>query len=299
MGVRDFLYLTAICLVWGLNVVVTRWVVGEMGVPPLFFAGVRFALIGLVVAPLLWPVPKAWGLLILVALSMGAAQFGFLFLGLREADASAAAVVGQLGAPFSTLLSMLFLHERIHWRRGLGIALAFAGVVVIAFDPHAFGFSTGLVLVAVSAFFGSVGTIWMKRLPGMSALRLQAWTGAVSFAPLFALSALTEPGAAQSYAAGGWPVWLATGFAVLGVSLFGHGGFYTLVKRHEISLLAPLTLMTPLWGVLFGIVLLGEPASPKLFVGGTIALAGVLIIALRPNRALPEARLGDKLTTPT
>jgi O-acetylserine/cysteine efflux transporter len=120
----------------------------------------------------------------------------------------------------------------------------------------------------------------------------------VSVAPLLALSLVLEPGAAQGYAQAGWPVWLATVFAVVGVSLFGHGSFYTLVKRHEISLLAPLTLMTPIFGVLLGIGLLGEPASPKLLLGGALALSGVLIIALRPNARLPDASIRDKLPSP-
>ena len=41
MGFRDFMLLFAVCFVWGLNLVVTRWVVADAGVPPIFFAGVR------------------------------------------------------------------------------------------------------------------------------------------------------------------------------------------------------------------------------------------------------------------
>ena len=43
MNFRDFLLLFGVCLVWGLNIVLTRWVVADMQVPPLFFAAVRFA----------------------------------------------------------------------------------------------------------------------------------------------------------------------------------------------------------------------------------------------------------------
>ena len=43
MSFRDFILLFAVCLVWGLNIVVTRWVVADIGVPPIFFAGIRFA----------------------------------------------------------------------------------------------------------------------------------------------------------------------------------------------------------------------------------------------------------------
>ena len=48
MSFRDFVLLAAVCFVWGLNLVVTRWVVADAGVPPVFFAGMRFAGIALV-----------------------------------------------------------------------------------------------------------------------------------------------------------------------------------------------------------------------------------------------------------
>ena len=57
MNFRDFALLFAVCLVWGLNIVVTRWVVADAGVPPIFFAAVRFAGIALVLAPFLRPLP--------------------------------------------------------------------------------------------------------------------------------------------------------------------------------------------------------------------------------------------------
>lgn len=285
MGLRDFSLLMAVCLVWGLNVVLTRWVVSDFGVPPVFYAGVRFALVGLCLLPLLWPIPKKFAQLFIAALCMGGAHFALLFIGLANATASSAAVVGQLGVPFSTILSIIFLGERIHWRRGIGIVLAFMGVLVIALDPNDFSLSTGLIYIAVSAFFGAVGGVLLKRMVPLPAVRLQAWVGAISFLPLFALSALTETGGVSAMIDGGWPVWLALAFSVLGVSIFGHGAFYVLLKRHELSLIAPLTLMTPIWGVIFGILLLSEPASPKFLIGAVISLSGVLVIALRPNRA--------------
>ena len=42
MGFRDFILLAAVCFVWGLNLVVTRWVIVDAGLPPLFFAALRF-----------------------------------------------------------------------------------------------------------------------------------------------------------------------------------------------------------------------------------------------------------------
>lgn len=295
MNFRDFILLSAICFVWGLNIVVTRWVVFDMGVPPVFFAGLRFAGIALVLVYFLRPIPKDLKTLFAISMCIGAVHFALLFIGLANAEASSAAVVGQLGVPFSTLMSMAFLGEVVGWRRGLGIMLAFAGALLIAVDPTSFTFSYGLIYIAVSAFVGSIGGVLMKRMTPVSALQMQAWVGLFSFVPLFALSGLMESGGWSAWVSGGWLVWAATVFAVLGVSVFGHGGFYFLIKKYDISLLSPLTLMTPIWGVVLSVVLLNEQLSLQLITGAFISLGGVFVILVRPNKKMPEAALGTKV----
>lgn len=297
MNFRDFVLLAAVCFVWGLNLVVTRWVVADAGVPPLFFAAMRFVGIALVLIWFLRPIPKNLGTLFLIAMGMGAVHFALLFQGLAQAEASAVSVVGQLGVPFSTLMSMAFLGEVVGWRRGLGIMLAFAGAILIAVDPQTFQLSFGLVYVVFAALVASGAGILMKRMPSISAMQMQAWIGLFSFAPLFAVSGLVEgdQNGWGAFVEGGWLVWLATVFAVLGVSVFGHGGFYTLIKKYDISLLSPLTLMTPIWGVVLGVVMLGEVLTLQLVVGAAISLGGVFVILIRPNQVMPEAALGDKV----
>lgn len=297
MNFRDFILLSAVCFVWGLNLVVTRWVVADAGVPPLFFAAMRFAGIALVLIWFLRPIPKNLGTLFLIAMGMGAVHFALLFMGLANAEASSVAVVGQLGVPFSTLMSMAFLGEVVGWRRGLGIMLAFAGAILIAVDPSTFQLSYGLLYVVFAALIASGAGILMKRMPSISALQMQAWIGLFSFAPLFAVSGLLESDQDGwgAFIEGGWLVWAATAFAVLGVSVFGHGAFYNLIKKYDISLLSPLTLMTPVWGVVLSIVMLGEVLTLQLVVGAAISLGGVFVILVRPNQAMPEAALGDKV----
>lgn len=294
MGFRDFLLLFAVCFVWGLNLVVTRWVVADAAVPPVFFAAVRFAGIALVLIPFLFPAPKQMLTLFGISMCMGAVHFALLFMGLANAEASAVSVTGQLGVPFATLMSMAFLGEKVGWRRGLGIMLAFAGVTLIAFDPDSFSVSFGLIYVIISAFIGASGGIMMKKMAPISALQLQAWLGLFSFGPLLIFSFLTEGGQVEAFVGGGWLVWIATVFAVLGVSVFGHGAYYYLIKKYDISLLSPLTLMTPIWGVVLAVSLLGEPLTLRLIVGAAISLSGVFVIAIRRNKALPEAALPEK-----
>ena len=48
MAFKDFFLLFTVCFVWGLNIVITRWVVFDAAVPPIFFAALRFLGVALI-----------------------------------------------------------------------------------------------------------------------------------------------------------------------------------------------------------------------------------------------------------
>jgi O-acetylserine/cysteine efflux transporter len=287
MRPSDLLLLLACCVMWGMNLPLTRWAVQD--VPPIFYAGLRFLCLGLCLFPFLRPFPKQFGLVFLVAMCIGGIHFALLFLGLAAAPAGAVAIVGQIGLPIVTIMSVIFLQEKVRWRRILGMSLAFVGVVVIIYRPGTFSLEIGLIYVLISAFVGATGTIIMKRMQPMGALNLQAWVGLLSFVPLFALSALTETNQLKAFVDGGVWIWAALAFSVLAVSVFGHSAYYKLLKSYDVTLLAPLTLLTPVVAVLIGIIFLKEAVSPNLLIGGGLTLAGVFLVAMRENKSLPDA----------
>jgi O-acetylserine/cysteine efflux transporter len=295
MKPSDFALLFAVCLMWALNLVVTRWTVTEGGVTPFFFAAVRVGLVAIVLSPFLLPAPRQMGRLFLIAMGMAGIHFGLLFTGLALAGAGVAGVIGQLGVPFTTILSIIFLGEKIGIYRAAGIVLSFAGVMIIVFDPDGFSLTIGAIYLMAAAFIGAAANVLMKKTEPMPAMRLQAWIGLFSVLPLLAMSLAWETNPWTGYFSGDWRIYAATVFAVAGVSIFAHGNFYRLIKRYEVTLLSPLTLMTPVMGVILGVIFLNEPLTPNLVIGALIAIAGVAIIGLRRNRRFPEAAVGDKI----
>ncbi|MCD2317425.1 EamA family transporter [Sphingomonas sp. IC-11] len=287
MKLRDFLLLVLICLVWGYSNVLSKIVVGNWGVPPLFFAAVRFAVVIAATVPWLLPMPRPRWRILVIGLLMGAGNFALLFIGLQTASPSAAAVVIQIGVPFTTLLSIVMLGERIHWRRGLGIALTLAGVLLVVWNPEGVALSAGLWFVVGAAFTGSLGAVLMKQVEDVAPLRFQAWVGLVSFLPLALATALFEQGQWTSASAIGWPFVGAVLFAALVVSVIGHTSYYGLIRRYEANLLAPLTLMTPLFTIAFGVMLTGDRLDLRMVAGAMLALAGVLVVALRSRPESP------------
>lgn len=292
MGTRDFLLMVAVCVVWGLNNVVSKLVVSTLDVPPLFYAALRFALVAALTIRWILPVPRPLWRIVAVGLAMGAGSFGLIFIGLTMSSPSAAAVVVQAGVPITTLLSVLILGERIHWRRGLGISLTLIGVLVVIWKPG-FAVSTGLLFVLASACMGSIGAILMKQMHGISPLRFQAWVSLVSVCALTLASGLFEHGQWQVAQSAGWSLAAALMFSVVVVSIGAHTTYYGLIARHEANLIAPLTLMTPLSTIAFGMTITGDKLEPHMIAGTVLALVGVLIVALRRSGA-PVAEMQER-----
>jgi O-acetylserine/cysteine efflux transporter len=240
----------------------------------------------LVTLPWLLPAPRPTWRIVLVALLMGAGNFALLFMGFKTASPSAASVIIQLGVPFTTILSVLMLGERIRWKRGLGIALTLAGAVVVMWSPHGLQLSAGLWLIAAAAFTGSLGAVMMKQIEGVKPLQFQAWVGFSSFLPLALISARpspADPGGPERRLA------VRGGGAVLGPGGFGpgHTAYYGLIQRYDANLIAPLTLMTPLMTIGLGVLITHDHFDARMGVGAALALLGVLIIALRKNQVMP------------
>lgn len=279
--------MVGVCLVWALNSVISKLVVTNLEAPPLFYAAVRFAIVVAATLPWLFPAPRPLWRFILVGLLMGGGTFALVFIGLKTASPSESAIVSQIGIPITTLLSVIFLGERIRWRRALGIALTLAGALTVMWDPRGVTPSLGVLLIAAAAVCGSVGAIMMKQIEGVKPLQFQAWVGFSSLWPMIALSALLERGQVELVAGHALPFAAAVLFSGLVVSVVGHTAYYGLIQRHEVNLLQPLTLMMPLMTIALGVLITHDRFDARMAVGAAIALLGVLIIALRRNQVMP------------
>lgn len=290
MPLRHLLLVLAICVVWAINFLTSAIALKEF--PPLLFTALRFVPLALLLIP--WmkaPAPGQWPRLIAVGLLIGVLHFGLSFWALQLAgDLSSPAIVMQSYIPISAVLAVVVLGERIGWRTWTGIATSFAGVLVLGFDPLVLDAPASLLLMLISAFCLALGTVLMRGLGGVTAMAMQGWTAVFALAPLLLWSALAEHGQIDALRTASWAAWGGALYAALLSSLFGHGMFYWLVQRHPVSTLTPYLLMTPLFAIGLGIAFWGDQPGPRLYVGGAMVLAGVLIIAVRAkqkSRPLP------------
>lgn len=280
---RDLALLIGMNLIWGLNLIAAKIGVGQF--PPIFFTALRFSSLGLFLIPMLRIHRGQMTYVLAAAMLTGPAAFALLFTGVYLVeDASTVAIASQMGVPFSTLMSVWLLGEVIRWRRTLGIALAFAGIVIISFDPHVFDYWEGLALVVASSFIGSLGLIFVKRVKGIRPLELQAWIAAAGGLVLMLLSLMLESGQWESVRAANWEGWSALFFTTVMSSLIAHTAWYYLVSRYPVTSLSPITLLSPLFGVFFGVTLLDDHLTTRMLAGGAVTLIGVFIVVMREKR---------------
>lgn len=220
-------------------------------------------------------------IIIWTAITGGAIHFALVFLGLALSEVTTVAIGMQMVVPFATILSIVFLNETIGWKRWLGISLSFTGVVIIGFDPKVFSYIHGLVLVIMGAFVAAVSMLLMKRIRGVKVFQIQAWLALISAPLLLVTSLLFEENQLAQISTARLDAWGALLYTAFAASLVGHGGFYYLIQRYEMSQVAPLTLLAAVFAVFFGVVLLGDELSNRTLQGGFLALLGVLLITLR------------------
>ena len=96
---------------------------------------------------------------------------------------------------------------------------------------------------------------------------------------------------------GGLLLWVAIVFSVIAVSIVGHSAYYSLVKKYDVTLVMPFTLMVPIWAVIASVIFLNEQVTLQLVVGGLICLAGVGLIAMRQNKSLGKEGLASTRET--
>lgn len=277
----------AVVVIWGLNFVAAK--IGVTAIPPLAFMAIRFLLVGLALAPFFRPRRNQLPVILLVSATLGVGHFGLLFVGVRGIDAAITAVAIQLSVPFSAALAAIYFGERLGWRRGSGMALAFSGVALLAGEPSTPDL-VSLALVVAAAFFWAASNVIIKRFRSVPPLMMNGWTALVA-APQLALASLVfEDGQAAALQAAGWQAWSALAFTVLGASIIAYTLWYDLLGKYALNKVVPFTLLGPVIGIAGGVLVLGEPLSWHKVVGGVLTIFGVAVIQFA--RA-PAARVAD------
>jgi len=279
----DFGIVLVINLVWGLTFIAGKLGLNEL--PPIWFTGLRFAMLLVVLAPLLRWVPGQMPRILAIAAFSGAIHFSLQYTALKMAeDVSTIAIVSQMTLPFAVILAVFMLGERLSAFRLFGIAAAFGGVLIIGFDPRVLTYGVAVILSMLACLAIAIAQVMMRDLRNVPVFMLQSWVALISAPGLIGLSLIFESGQIEASRAASWAAWGNLAFTAFGSSLLGFGGMYYLLKRYPVSLVTPMFLLAPVFAVVAGVLMLGDVLTVRILIGSAITLAGVLAVTLTPAK---------------
>jgi drug/metabolite transporter (DMT)-like permease len=191
----------------------------------------------------------------------------------------------NVGPILIAVLAGLLLREGFPRSLFGGLAVAFAGVVVIAIASSRHTATTAgvlLCLAAACAYAAGVVTqkVILRRLTPIQTVFCCAVIGALACTP-FAPQLVRQLGAAHGGATG-WIVYLGLAPTALGFITWGFA-----LSRTDAGRLAATTYLVPPVSVLLGWAWLNETPASLAYLGGALCLAGVAVSRRRPVTVTP------------
>jgi O-acetylserine/cysteine efflux transporter len=288
----DYAMGVAVPFTWSMGFVYAKVAIDHF--PPIFLMAMRFTIAAIV---LVWFAQMPRGMLRRIAaisFVSAAVQYSLIFTGLKGLDASVAAIVVQLEVPFMVLLGVLLLRETAGLRKWIGIAMAFAGVGLIAGEPRVGGAWVSLFMVLAASFIWALGQIMVRSTKGVDGLTMTAWISVFAAPQLLLLSLIFETGQRTSILTATPIDWGAVAYLGLVMTAIGYGLWNSLLRRHPVSAVAPFLLLMPVFSIVGAVIFLGDKLTRNVLLGGLIVLVGVAIILFgRSSSALLNAQEAD------
>ncbi len=278
--------LTAVLVVaiWGTNFVFIRIGLDELS--PFTFAALRFALVAF---PLVFFLPKpkiSWRYIAAYGVFIGVGQFGLLFWAMRsDISPGLASLIVQTQAFFTVILSAVMLSERVNTQQIISLLICLTGLLVIIGFTDGQTTYFGISLVLLAGLSWAAGNVVVKVVGKVDILAFIAWSSVIVAPLLLTVALITD----------GWPAitqqvsqlspqgWTVVLWQSIGNTMIGYGLWNLLLARYSAALVAPWSLLVPVFGMGASAIMLGE-ALPvwKLIAAGLIML-GLAINIVKPD----------------
>ena len=291
-----YMLLTLTALMWSGSVIVGRAVAGE--VPPLALNFWRWAVALIVIAPIGLPavwaqravVLRHWRILTVLALFNMTAFGSLMFLALQDTEAvNGSLLLGSMPINI-VIVSLVFLGVAITARQALGVALGFAGLVMIIArgDPAAItglAFNVGDLVFWLGIFLYALYSVYLPRAP--KELELAPFmtvlfaVGTLTCLPLYLWETLVR----------GWPVPLtfatvwSIGYLGLFPSLTAQILWVVAVRKVGANTAGYFIYLSPVFGVILAIGLLGEAFRWFHAAGIALIFAGIYLATISRSTA--------------
>ena len=285
----------AVCLLWGTTYLAIR--VALETIPPMLVGGLRWTLAGAMLLGVLaargqrMPSVRAWPMLsVLGVLLIGFGNGGVVWAEQTLTSGLAALLVATVPCWMIGVEWAAGTPERLTPLRAAGLLVGFAGILLLVWPDLRFSDGAEAVGAVVATQLACVGwaigsTYSRRRDAGENVLvtaSAQMLTGGVV---MLAAGTLRGEWArlAVTPRSGG-----ALAYLVLFGSVAGFSAYTYALKHLPVSTTSLYAYVNPVLAVILGIIVLGEPWSPRLAVSGVTVLVGMAMV--RRHDGPPVAR---------
>lgn len=274
--------------------------VGLVDSPPMVFAALRAVLSGTVLLMVAqWlrrPAVEGrsiWGGIVLVGLTATGLGFFGMFYGGGRISPGLATVIANTQPLIAGVLAWGVLGEHLAVVQRWGLAAGFGGIVLIG-APSISGSEPellGMIFILVGAVGIAVSNVILKRLAGkVDILRAMGWQLLIGAVPL-ALLALAK----ENVIAIDWS-WLFV-LNLIALSVLGTSAafvlWFSLLRRASLSQLNVFTFLTPIFGLLMGVLFFNEQLHAMELGGIALSLLGIYGVSRSVKPAMVPASIAD------
>lgn len=262
--------------------------------PHLTFATMRAVLAGaslLVLAAALGrPLPRGWRIWSMLGISgVGATSLGYLgmFHAAEFVTPGLATVIANTQPLLAAMLGVAWLAERPSVAGWTGLAVAFAGILVIALPRLALGdgigFGIGFAYIVLAALGVTISNVAIKsiagRVDGLYAMGFQMLVGSL---PLALAAFATEDPAAVAWT----PAFVASlfGLALLGSALV-YWLWFSVLETVALNRANAFSFLVPVFGLAMGALFFDERLSAVQFAGIALVLVGIFLVNRKAGAA--------------
>jgi drug/metabolite transporter (DMT)-like permease len=275
--------LVALGAIWGGSFLFMRVAAKDFGPFPLvevrLFAGVAILL------PFLWRararITRAhWPRFLVIGALNSAIPFALFAWGAERAPAGIGAIANSMTVLFAALVAYAVFGERIGWRRAIALVTGFLGVVILASGrvagENVMGAAiAGTIASACYGFSVNLTRHWLADLPPVVGVAGTLTCGTLLALPLAVATWPQAPIPTLS-----WLAALSLGVLCTGIA---YVVFFRVIQRAGASRATTSTYLVPIFGVLWGWLLLGEQPTWTM-IAATVLILGSVILSQRDVR---------------
>ncbi|MFC3034348.1 EamA family transporter [Pseudoalteromonas fenneropenaei] len=278
MKINEYLLAILVTAIWGWNFSIIKLGLGTLD--PFMLAGLRFLFCAL---PLIFFVQKpntSLKAMIFYGVLFGTGVWGMVNVGVYlGVSAGVASLLLQFSAFFTIIFGVLFFKEKVGMPQLFGFSVAMLGLMIVLNLTDGSISYAGIAFVLFGALCWSLTNVVVKKVKPNNVFSFLVWSCLFASFPLFVLGYFVNGGDAlvqMSQNIDAMTVF-SIFFQIYPATLFSFWIWSSLMKKHPISSVAPLSLLVPLFGLMGSMVIFDEALNVDKMAAFGLILSGLII----------------------